>query len=145
MKLMRTLEVSEQAFYDYLEQDLIKQVEAMNHQTLSALDIKEGLSYRIIDEKTNAQTEITILDYQRGHLYQTRVSNEVDTIDLRYETRPNKKGIEVTFEQHIESYETQKHWKAAKMFHELIYLGRMSDTLFDMQTKIQNASKKLSA
>lgn len=136
MKLIRTLAVSEQEFYDYLEQDLISSIEAQKNQTISAKEIKKGLSFRKHDEKSNAPTKITILGYERGRFYSLRLHTMVDTIELHYHTEQTDKGLKVTFEQFIDSFERRKHKKLMRMFSEGVYFGRMSDTLYDMQNKI---------
>lgn len=136
MKLIRTLEVSEAEFYDYVEQDLIANMEQWMDQKISAKDIKKGLIYRKQDEKSNAQTVITVAGYERGNYYALHLQTMVDCIELTYHTEVVAKGLKVTFEQSIHSFEKQKHRKLMRMFNEGVYLGRMSDTLYDMQTKI---------
>lgn len=136
MKLIRTLQVSEQEFYDYFEQDLITNMDRWMHQKISAKDIKKGMSYRKQDEKSNAQTVVTVIGYERGSYYSLRLQTMVDSIELTYHTEPDEKGIKIIFEQHIESFETKKQKKLMRMFSEGVYFGRMSDTLYDMQAKI---------
>lgn len=136
MKLIRILEVSEQEFYDYFEQDLITNMEQWMHQKISAKDIRKGLSYCKQDEKSNAQTVVTVMGYERGSYYSLRIQTMVDSIELTYHTKPDEKGIRIIFEQYIESFEKMKHKKLMRMFSEGVYFGRMSDTLYDMQAKI---------
>ncbi|MDD8055156.1 MAG: hypothetical protein PHV15_04660, partial [Thomasclavelia ramosa] len=57
---------------------------------------------------------------------------------IEYSTREVDKGLEVEFDQIIESFEKKKTNFLMREFSKAVYLGRMTDTLYDMQTKIHN-------
>lgn len=136
MKLIRTLSVSEAEFYDYFEQDWIANMKTWANREIDAKEITEGLCYCKRHEKAKIETEVRLLSYDRGVGYCLRIYSMSDGMILSYHTTPTKKGIEVTFEQSIESYDAKKHTGLMRIFSEGVYLGRMSDALYDMQKKI---------
>lgn len=138
MNLTRTIKVSEQEFYDYLENDLIATYNQCTGKTITGADIKKGLNYSKNDNHTHARIDITIQDYRRGEHYQAKLKSMADTITISYRTRPVDNHLEIDFSQRIASFENERHNKAMKMFSEAVYFGRMSDTLFDIQKKIIN-------
>lgn len=143
MKITRTLQVSEQEFYDYLEQDILSNVQQNSDSCLHAQDIKKGLKYSRNKSDRNARIDVMILEYQRGTCYKVEITSLTDTIVLSYETITTENGLTVIFHQTIQSFEKKKHKKLMKMFSEGIYLGRMCDVLYDIQTKIQKNKRIL--
>ncbi|WP_418219558.1 DUF3284 domain-containing protein [Clostridium isatidis] len=77
-----------------------------------------------------------MLDYKRGSLYKAEIKSIYDTIRISYETKEVDNKLKIIFNQHIESFESKKHNKFMKFFSEGVYLGRMTDTLYDIQNKI---------
>lgn len=138
MKITRTLQVSEQEFYDYLENDVIANVADCAQRTINVKDIKKGLRYTKQGDTIYNRVDITVLDYERGKIYKFQVTSMADTITLSYETSEVEKGLQIIFHQHIESFEHKKQRKLMRMFSEGVYYGRMSDTLYDIQKKIFN-------
>lgn len=136
MKITRTLKISENEFYDYLEQELLSMIDQCSSNEKSASKIQKGLKYTKNEESTHARIEITILDYQRGSFYKARVKSLTDNVELSYETAVEKDGLKVIFLQEIESFNKKKRKNLFKSFSEGVYLGRMCDTLFDMEKKI---------
>lgn len=136
MKLIRTLEVSEDEFYDYLESDLVANIQQCEGKDVSVRDIKKGLKYSIHDKKANVRTDVTILEYKRGDYYKARVKSPADTITISYKTEPDEKGLKVVFNQLIDSFENSRQNKVMRLFSEGVYFGRMSDALQNIQKKI---------
>ena len=136
MKLTRTIKVSEQEFYDHLEQELISTIKECTQRQIHSQDIRKGLRYCKNEDNVHARMYVSILDYQRGCRYKAQIKSLSDTITLSYDTEVEKEGLKVVFHQSIESFEQKKHNKLMKMFSEGIYLGRMSDTIYDIQKKI---------
>ena len=101
MKLIRTLEVSEDEFYDYLESDLVANIQQCEGKDVSVRDIKKGLKYSIHDKKANVRTDVTILEYKRGDYYKARVKSPADTITISYKTEPDEKGLKVEIDGNI--------------------------------------------
>lgn len=136
MKLIRTFAITSKEFYDYLEQQLIEDIQNTTHRKIKLKDIKKGFSY----EKKQAHSKIEILDYKRNEIYAIRVSSLTDHIDVTYQTYEDGEGLHITFEQLVDSYESTKDKKnpISKFFHEWISFGRMSNTLYDMRSAIIN-------
>lgn len=130
MKIKRTLQISEKEFYDYLESELIRECQ------LTKTKIEKGLNYKKTDSKTQMEISVFVINYIRGTLYEVKVFSSYETYFLKYTTQENENGLEIQFEQHIESFEMKKQNRLMRLFSEGVYLGRMSDTLFDIQKKI---------
>lgn len=130
MKIKRTLQISENEFYDYLEGELIRECQ------LTKTKIEKGLNYKKTDPKTQLEISVFVINYIRGTLYEVKISSSYETYFLKYTTQENENGLEIQFEQHIESFEMKKQNRLMRLFSEGVYLGRMSDTLFDIQKKI---------
>ena len=129
MKIKRTLQISENEFYDYLEGELIRECQ------LTKTKIEKGLNYKKTDPKTQLEISVFVINYIRGTLYEVKISSSYETYFLKYTTQENENGLEIQFEQHIESFEMKKQNRLMRLFSEGVYLGRMSDTLFDIQKK----------
>ena len=130
MKIKRTLQIRENEFYDYLEGELIRECQ------LTKTKIEKGLNYKKTDPKTQLEISVFVINYIRGTLYEVKISSSYETYFLKYTTQENENGLEIQFEQHIESFEIKKQNRLMRLFSEGVYLGRMSDTLFDIQKKI---------
>ncbi|EAC3867899.1 DUF3284 domain-containing protein [Listeria monocytogenes] len=130
MKIKRTLQISENEFYDYLEGELIRECQ------LTKTKIEKGLNYKKTDPKTQLEISVFVINYIRGTLYEVKISSSYETYFLKYTTQENENGLEIQFEQHIESFEIKKQNRLMRLFSEGVYLGRMSDTLFDIQKKV---------
>ncbi|EAC5418049.1 DUF3284 domain-containing protein, partial [Listeria monocytogenes] len=126
----RTLQISENEFYDYLEGELIRECQ------LTKTKIEKGLNYKKTDPKTQLEISVFVINYIRGTLYEVKISSSYETYFLKYTTQENENGLEIQFEQHIESFEIKKQNRLMRLFSEGVYLGRMSDTLFDIQKKV---------
>ncbi len=136
MKLVRILKVSETEFYDHLEKEFIENFFQCTQKRITTEDIKKGLSYVQISKKVPGGTTLTLTDYKRGHYYGVEVKNAADTYTLFYQTKVVEKGLEISFEQTVASFKKESHSKLMGWFSEGVYLGRMSDILFDIQKKI---------
>lgn len=138
MKIIRTLEITQEEFYDYLEEDLCHSIHEATNKMISKKDIQKGLKYHKFEKSIQEKIEITILEYQRGEIYKSKIKTIGDTTTIFYRTRETEKGLEIIFEQNIHSFETAKQNRFMRMFSEGVYLGRMVDTLYDIQKKIIN-------
>ncbi|MCM8711887.1 DUF3284 domain-containing protein [Clostridium sp. SYSU_GA19001] len=141
MKLTRILKVTEKDFYDFLEKDLLSNIYQCTGKELSEKDIKKGLIYSKFDNDALTRIDVCILDYKRGSFFKSQIKSVIDTITISFETETADDGLKVIFNQHIQSFENQKHSKFMKLFSEAVYYGRMSNTLYDIQKKIVNSSK----
>ncbi len=173
MKLIRTLKVTPQEFFDYVEMTLSHQG-IYSSPSFTKDEIKTGLKYTIIDE-SQLKTSVTLLKYHPYDIYQSKVTNVNDTVILTYQIqqindgiqvifeqsidsfnniKPNRNdGIQVIFEQSIDSFNNIKPNSLNAKFQETFYLGRMSDQLFKIEKdiiairngeSIENTSKRKS-
>ena len=138
MKLIRTFAFTSDEFYDFLESDLLANAAKCTSRPLSVNDIKKGFKYSKHDNNAHTRIDVTILDYQRQLHYKSKIKSISDTITIEYATRPCEKGLEITFIQGFESFETTKHNKFMELFSQAVYLGRMTDTLYEIEKKIIN-------
>ena len=138
MKITRTLQVTECAFYDYLENEIITNIDSCANKEITTNDIMKGLCYTKQGDNVYSRVEVTILEYERGKLYKAKIHSMADTIILSYETSVVEKGLQIIFHQYIESFENKKQNRFLRLFSEGVYYGRMSDTLYDIQKKILN-------
>lgn len=136
MKIIRTLKVTQDEFFDCLEENLVNTVNKESKSPISISDIKKGLKYSKNEDDVYARTDFTILEYERGRLYKSKIKSMSDSIVMTYMTKTTDDGLHVTFEQSILSHETRKQGKFMKNFSELVFLSRMSNQLYDMQNKI---------
>jgi hypothetical protein len=138
MKLTRIFKINENDFYDFLEKDLLSNIYQCTNKELSIKDIKKGLKYTKYGDDAYTRIDVSILDYERGKFYKSKIKSMADTITISFQTKIVNDGLEIIFNQHIESFENKKHNKLMRMFSEAVYYGRMTDTLYDIQKKIIN-------
>ncbi|MHC5375334.1 DUF3284 domain-containing protein [Enterococcus sp. LJL120] len=136
MKITRVLKVANDEFYDYLEDELLADLNVSHNSLTGVKKIRKGLRYQKQDEQ-QTPVDITIEEYIRGEVYQATISTQYDTITISYETEKDPKGLKVDFTQSIESFQSKKHNKIMKAFSEGVYLGRMTDTLYKIQDSIE--------
>lgn len=137
MKIIRTLDVTQDEFYDYLESEVREQYSKAKN-TLYAGDIKEGMTYSTAVTEHQPPMTITINRYIRNKRYKATIESRTDTVTIDYQTEESDKGLDIIFIQEIDSFNKQKHNKLMQWFSEGVYYGRMSDTLFDIQKKIHS-------
>lgn len=151
MKLIRTLKVTPQEFFDYVEMTLSHQG-IYSSPSFTKDEIKTGLKYTIIDE-SQLKTSVTLLKYHPYDIYQSKVTNVNDTVILTYQIQQINGDIQVIFEQSIDSFNNIKPNSLNAKFQETFYLGRMSDQLFKIEKdiiairngeSIENTSKRKS-
>lgn len=142
MKLTRTLSISEDEFYDHLENELLATIQECSLKELSAKDIKKGLKYSKNEGNANARIDVTILEYERGTIFKSITKTLTDTIVMSFETEIEEKGLKVLFLQDIESF-NKKRRGAMRVFSEGVYLGRMSETIYGIQSKIEKQREAL--
>jgi hypothetical protein len=134
MKIKRVLPIEENEFYDYLEAQLL--TDSSQSET-SVSKIEKGMKYSKIEPKTKLQINVCVNDYQRGKVYEVTIDSIYERLTINYQTKPTNKGLEIVFDQQIASHKEVKQNRWFRWFSEGVYLGRMSDTLFDIQKKIE--------
>lgn len=138
MKIIRTIKVTETQFYDYLEKNLLEDIQNSRKKQISISDIKKGLKYTKEDKDSKLITEISIQHYVRGECYRFKVTYMSDSTTIEYRTSPTDEGLQLTMTQHIQSFEEKTHNKISQALHEAIYLSRMSNAIYDIEKSILN-------
>ena len=136
MKIIRTIKITNEQFYDYLEQQLLNDFQCINKKPISVKDIQKGLHYKKEDPQSKLVTEIHILKYIRGECYRFKVTYMSDSTTIEYRTQPVDNGLQITMTQHIQSFEEKRHHKFSRHFHEAIYLSRMTQAIYDIESSI---------
>lgn len=136
MKLIRTFGITSDEFYDYLEEQLLQDIQSTTNRNVTVKDLRKGFRY----EKEQADTTITIEEYVRGEVYSTTAKSKTDFITVTYRTKETKEGLEILFEEYLHSYDSVRDQKNAvsRGFHDWINFGRMSNTLYGIRTEILN-------
>lgn len=134
MKLTRTLHISSKEFYDYLEKELKN--DALKNGKKKLHTIEKGTHFSKNGDNHYARIEFKVLEYQRGICYALAMKSYTDTVIISYKTKEVSEGLEVEFEQIIDSEKNKKHNIIAEKFYETIYLSRMSRTIYDIETAI---------
>ena len=138
MKIIRTIKVTETQFYDYLEQQLLDDIQNSSKKQITISDIKKGLKYTKEDKDSKLITEISIQQYVRGECYRFKVTYMSDSTTIEYRTKSTDEGLQITMSQRIQSFEEKSHNKISRAFHEAIYLSRMSHAIYDIEKSILN-------
>ncbi len=138
MKIIRTLKVTEDEFYDALEEQILGILNHKENATkkYTVADIKKGT--KAVQKPTNdtIRTEFEIKEYTRGHRYINVVKTIDDTATSTYTTKVTDKGLYIEYTQHLKNFESRKMMTIARKWSEMLYLSRMTNALYDFQTKI---------
>lgn len=136
MKVNRDLEITAQEFFDGLFQQVIDDIEKESSKVISKNEIKKGFKYIYRgNDKDVMRVTYEVLDYQNNTYYKAKRSSVNGTVTVSYKVKPTEKGINVEFEQNFPmSNQTQKG--LFKNFSDAVYLGRMTDHLYNIQKKI---------
>lgn len=140
MKIIRTLKITSDEFYDFLEMSVLAQAQADTSARAGARlhrsDIRAGL--RFTQGPAAARTTFVITDYVRGLRYCAKSQTTSDTVFVSYHTAAKEEGLEVTYEQTIQGYEetASRQNRLLRGFSDAVYLSRMSNSLYDIQKRI---------
>lgn len=136
MKVIRILKITCHEFYDYLENELLDDINQHTSQPINKADIKKGLKYHKYAQDVNARVDITIQQYIRDQIYEAKIKTLSESIIITYRTQIVKEGLKVIFTEHVHSFESQKRNYINQSFHEIMYLRRMTNTLYEIETNI---------
>lgn len=143
MKIIRTLNITSDEFYDHLESKLLEL--ANNTRTGEAVytpaDLKAGFQISRGAKEASFQTSLTVTDYVRNHHYEATAESVAGTIQMSYRTEPGDEGLKVTFEQSSIDGREKKHGKLFRGFSDALFLSRMSNSLYDIQNEIMRKRK----
>ena len=134
MKLIRTLHITSDEFYNYLEKEFINDAKKNANKKIAKLET--GTHYSRHSQDQYARIDFKVLEYKRGEVYCLEMKSYTDKVTISYKTKETADGLETIFEQDIESDKHKKHNAIAKKFNETIYLSRMSRTIYDIEANI---------
>lgn len=134
MKLIRTLKITSDEFYNYLETKLKEDI--LKHAKKKVSKIEKGVHYSIHATDRYARIDFKILNYERGKCYELEMKSYTDATVVRYDTKGVSEGLEVIFEQTINSEKDKKRNAITKKFAETVYLSQMSRTIYDIEANI---------
>lgn len=136
MKLTRIFNITSDEFYDYLEEQVLENIQKSSKKKNEKSAIKKGLTY---DSKP-AQCKVTIDEYKRGSVYQSTMRSMTNFIRVTYHTEETTDGLKIDFEQFVSGHDDRlEHMNfIVRSFYQWINFGRMSRTLYDMRNDILN-------
>lgn len=140
MEIIRNLELTANEFFDCLFQDTIDDIVKNSKKELKKDNIKKG--YKFVYQGEDAYSRITfeVVDYQENTYYKVKRSSINGTVIVSYNVVPTDKGISVTLNQTLLKNGKEVVFKGLfGKLSEAIYLGRMSDNLYNIQKKVYNA------
>ncbi|MCD8132164.1 MAG: DUF3284 domain-containing protein [Lachnospiraceae bacterium] len=136
---MRTLKITSDEFYDYLENDLLEtanQTRSSGKVRFTRSNIRPGFKVSRETGAAYSRIDLTVREYVRGKTYAATTKSVADTIDLSYTTETKEDGLYVVFEQRMHNYEAKEMNKFLRAWSDITYLRRMSNQLYDIQSKI---------
>ncbi|UUX35407.1 DUF3284 domain-containing protein [Fundicoccus culcitae] len=136
MKIIRTLSISSDAFYDYLVNQLLSEANAVPEMNYNRNHIKKGFKFHRNMQHTSIVSTTEVLDYQPGKQLVVKTTHHTDSIEFNYETRQSPKGLEVTFKQEMSAFDKKKGLRFFRGFSSAIYLSRMSNSLYAIQEQV---------
>ena len=133
MKLIRTWDISSDAFYDYLEAKIAEEILQNTGRTVKAQDFS-GFRYRRKGADGGADTVIVIDDYQRGKIYQVTARSLQETMTNTFCTKEKDGRLEVTMTAAISAYDQKKEGMSAlkRSFYSFAWHSRMARVLGSM-------------
>ena len=135
MKVNRDLEITKEEFFDTLLQDIADDITKNGNKPIKKKDLKKGFAYIYgADKSQNLQIKFEVIDYIENTFYSSRRTSVNGTTSVSYSVTETDKGINVVFEQI--SPQTNKKNIVSRLFTETLYLGRMTDHLYDIQKKV---------
>lgn len=136
MKVIRDLEISASEFFNALLDNVIDDIVTNTGKEVAKENLKKGFKFVYRGENIGQHITFEIVDYQQDKVYKAKRKSINGTVSVYYVAKPNDKGgITVTFEQTFPE-ESKKQGTLMKGFSETIYLGRMTDSLYDIQKKV---------
>lgn len=135
MKINRNLKITEKEFMDTLLEEVAKSILEQTKKEILVSELKKG--YKLVFRQKNdfvQRISFEVLDYKPYTYYASKRTSVNGTVSVYYTVTPTEEGINVVLEQ--EFPRNKKTKKLFQMFSDIIYLGRMSDHLFDIQKKV---------
>ncbi|AEB07668.1 hypothetical protein Corgl_1569 [Coriobacterium glomerans PW2] len=139
MRIVRTLDITSDEFFDYLEQRLLTEIEHATGERHAPSVLKAGFRYVSDPDDRYRRAEVRILAYVRGIEYRLSSVTATDDVTIGYRIEPHAGGIEVTYTQEIGSDLTSSQGPLMRGFSQAVYLSRMAQSLMAIQDAILDA------
>ena len=138
MKIIRPLKITSDEFFDYIEAGLQRDLMMALGDDYAEQPLEAGLTYTKNADNKYTRTEVEVLQYERGRIYQARSVSLSDDVTVTYEVETTPKGIQVTYTQDMKSFneKAKKQLGVVRGFSEAVHLGRMGESLVTLQYKI---------
>ena len=137
MKVIRTLKITADEFFDQLEEGLCQEIAQAVGRDVDASVLQAGFEFVKEPDRPTLKTTVTILEYDRGRCYALRSDSVGDTVEVRYDVEPAADGerITVTFTEDAESFRLKKKG-IGKSLTEALTLSHMAQSLLDLEQKV---------
>lgn len=136
MKIIRTFNITADDFYNYLEEELIKDVKKASGRDIKTKDIKTGFKYYKNPQDQFARIAIWIKEYERGKKYCAVATSYGDEVYVEYLTKETDKGLYIEFEQNIKSLDAKDHKSFSYKFNKFFHMIKMMTSLSNMASAI---------
>lgn len=136
MKINRTLHITNEEFFNTLLDNVIKDINKSTNKKIKMSDLKKGFKFTSSSSSNRLlDTSFEITSFERNSFYAAKQTSVNGTRFVSYKITPDQDGINVEFEQ-ILPFSEKKHFRLFQCFSEAIFLGRMSDHLFEIQKQV---------
>lgn len=104
MKIKKKLKVTPEEFFEVLEESLHHDIEAYGKKTKGTYMLEKGFKYtkKLKQGKKIFHVTITILEYEKPLLYQTKIATDNSTYFIKYEIQSINSGIEVFYTEEMQ-------------------------------------------
>ncbi|MEE8807461.1 MAG: DUF3284 domain-containing protein [Lactimicrobium sp.] len=133
MKLIRTWDISSDAFFDYLEKKVSAEIKECTGRTIKPSSFS-GFKYCKKNPSSGPDTNITIEKYVRGSIYQVTARSLQQTITNTFETKGEDGKLEVTMTSVISEYDRKKDAMSPlkRTFYSFAWHSRMARVMGNM-------------
>lgn len=116
MKITKYYDFTAEEFFNYLDDALTRQVQAVRHNKMP-VKVAKGMKFTILDHYGN-KTNVEITDYQRNKIFAAHYKDSTHVMDLKYTLEDSPEHLKVTLEGDVNNYDSSKHSGLRNLFHE---------------------------
>ncbi|MCI5774702.1 MAG: DUF3284 domain-containing protein [Erysipelotrichaceae bacterium] len=136
MKVDRNLKIQNYQFFDSLIQGVIIDIEKNTNKKILKSDLKKGFKFNNKNKQNPLlNSTFEIIDFIPNELYSAKQTTVNGTRFISFKITTIKDGINVEFQQSLPK-SNKKQLKLFSLFSETIYLGRMTDFLYNIERQI---------
>ena len=138
MKVIRDLEISASEFFGVVLEELAAEVKSLSGKECTTADLHQGYTYVQNPDDSATRVVFKIVEYQEEKLYKAVRSSAEGDLTIIYDAVPNDKGVTVTFTYENTTPSGLKKKGIFGAFSQIVFLGRMTDKLYDIQRTVIN-------